>query len=97
MKENQLIPLYRIVDNEPEMMALYKEYDRLFESLEEFTDFCKMQAKFYPTGITRMVFLENATDYSFNATLLSLRNKIHDGLIKEHTTDDGTTYYTLGE
>ena len=97
MKENQLIPLYRIIDNKPEMILLYEEYKRLFESLEEFIEFCRMQLKVYPTGITRFVFLENATNYSINTTMLSLKNKISDGLIKEHTTDDGTTYYTLGE
>jgi hypothetical protein len=97
MKENQLIPLYRIIDSKPEMAALYEEYKRLFESYEEFMDFCKMQVKFYPTGITRMVFLENATNYSINSTILSLKNKLQNGLIKEHTSDDGTTYYSLGE
>lgn len=97
MKENQLIPLYRLLDNKPEMMLLYKDYEKLFESFEEFIEFCRMQSKYYPTGITRAIFFENATEYSVNATMLSLKNKLGNGFVKEHTTDDGTTYYSLGE
>lgn len=97
MRESQLIPLYRIIDNKPEMMALYQDYERLFESFDEFIEFCKMQSKYYPNGVTRLNFLENATEYSLNTTLKSLREKVFDGLVQEHTTDDGTTYYRLGE
>jgi len=97
MNENLLIPLYRIIENKPEMMRLYKEYERLFETFDEFIEFCKMQSKYYPNGVTRISFLENATEYSLNTTMASLRKKVFDGVIKEYTSDDGTTYYRLGE
>lgn len=97
MNESQLIPLYRIIDSTPEMVRLYEEYKRLFESFEEFMEFCRMQSKYYPNGVTRINFLENATEYSLNATMASLKQKVFDGLVKEYTSDDGTTYYRLGE
>lgn len=96
MNNNQIIPLFKLLDNHNEMLELYKDYERLFDSYDEFTDFCKMQSNYYPKGITRGTFLENATSYSANATFLSLRQKLGNDLIQEHTTDDGTTYYSLG-
>ena len=96
MNNNQIIPLFKLLDNQNEMLELYKEYNRFFDTYEEFFEFCKMQSKYYPNGIIRMTFLENATNYSANASFLSLRQKMGNDLIQEHTTDDGVTYYSLG-
>lgn len=96
MNDSQLIPLFRILHSEQEIKRLYGEYSTFFEEYKEFESFLHMQNKFYPNGIIRKDLTENATNYSISATLNRLRQKLGDDAIKEHVTDDGTTFYSLG-
>lgn len=97
MKDNQLIPLFEIINNDVELAYLHSEYDFFIGNFEEFREFLNMQNKYYPKGILRKQLNENIINYSSSVTITSLMKKMGGGLIKEHTTDDGTTYYSLGD
>lgn len=96
MNDNQLIPLFKIIDNKRELETLFSEYVMFFDEYKEFVDFLKMQLKFYPRGILRKELAENIANYSVNATMNKLRQKLGNDVIKEHITDDGTTFYSMG-
>jgi len=96
MNDNQLIPLFKIIENKRELEALFLEYTIFFDEYEEFVNFLKMQAKFYPRGIVRKELAENIANYSVNATMNKLRQKLGNEAIKEHTTESGATFYSMG-
>lgn len=96
MKDNQLIPLFKIIENKRELETLFSEYVMFFDEYEEFVDFLRMQLKFYPRGIVRRELAENIANYSVNATMNKLRQKLGNDAIKEHTTDGGYTFYSMG-
>lgn len=96
MNESQLIPLFEIINNNQEMQELFQEYCDHIDTYEEFIQFAKMQSNYYPKGITRGEFEENMINYSFNTTINKLRNKLGNDCITEHTLDDGSTFYRIG-
>lgn len=95
MKDNQLIPLFRIIGIESERKQLYLEFQDLFDAYDEFLEFINMQSRFYPNGIIRKTLQENAANYAVNATINKLRQKLGSDNIEEHTLDDGSTFYRL--
>jgi hypothetical protein len=97
MKENQLIPLFKIVESDYKIAELHLEYEYFIADFNEFKQFCLMQSKYYPRGVIKKQFNENVVNYCSSVTLTNLMKKLGNGYIKEHTSDDGTTYYSLGE
>jgi hypothetical protein len=97
MNDNQLIPLFKIIDNKREVETLFSEYVMFFDEYEEFVNFLKMQLKFYPRGILRKELVENIANYSVNATMNKLRQKLGSDAISEHVTEGGTTFYSMGK
>lgn len=95
MKENQLIPLFKIVGIESERKELYSEFQEFFDSYSEFIDFINMQSRYYPKGILRKTLKENVTNYALNATMNKLRQKLGSDNIEEYTLDDGATFYRI--
>lgn len=97
MSDSQLIPLFKIIENKNELNKLFLEYTMFFDEYDEFVNFLKMQLKFYPRGIIRKELSNNITSYSVNSTMNKLRQKLGSDAIKEHTSEDGTTFYSLGK
>lgn len=97
MKDNQLIPLFEIINNDVEIALLHSEYDFFIGNFNEFKQFLQMQSKYYPRGILRKQLSENIANYASSVTITSLMKKMGEGVIKEHVSDDGTTYYSLGD
>jgi hypothetical protein len=95
MKENQLIPLFKIIGIESERKELYYEFQEFFDTYSEFIDFINMQSRYYPRGILRKTLVENVTSYAINATMNKLRHKLGTENIEEYTLDDGATFYRI--
>lgn len=95
MKDNQLIPLFKIIGVESQRKELYSEFQEYFDSYNEFIQFINMQSRFYPRGVVRRVFQENVASYALTATMNKLRQKLGEDSILEHTLDDGSTFYQI--
>lgn len=94
MSDDFVIKLSELTDIGYE--ELYREHEFLFTGEEQFADFLDMQSKYYHNGIKYSEFLENTKTFALNVAMNGLRQKLGLDAIKEHTTDDGDTFYSLG-
>ncbi len=94
-REFNLIPLHEL--SAIELEDLREEFWEYFNDSEQFYDFIEMQIKFYPRGLRRVDFAENVANFAFSNVMNGLRSKLGEGAIKEHQTDSGDLFYSLGE
>lgn len=94
MSEDFIIKLSELSDIGYE--ELFREHEMFFTDEQQFYDFFEMQLKYYPRGIKYSEFLENTKTFALNVAMNGLRQKLGLDAIKEHTTDDGDTFYSLG-
>lgn len=91
----QLIPLQEL--SAYELETLREEFVDYFNDSEEFYDFIEMQMKWHPQGIRRDDLMNYIGNFALNNAMNGLRRKLGEDVIKEHTTDDGITFYSLGD
>jgi len=95
MNDHILIPLHEL--SAYELETIYEDFESYFRSQDEFLDFVNMQIKYYPRGVKAKDFGENVASFAMNSAMAALSEKIGLGVVKEHQTDSGDIFYSLGE
>lgn len=90
-----MINLNKLIENASLDCEIYTELENYFEDLDQYKDFLKMQAKFYPQGIEFNTFFDNVQTFALANVMNSLNEKIGQGKIEAIQTDDGTEFYKL--
>lgn len=93
-RDNDLLELSKF--SYDQLQDLYMQFIDHFKDEKEFDEFVTMQNRYYPKGVRYTQFVDNIGNYSVLNVMNSLRKKLGQDAIKEHMTDDGTIFYSLG-
>lgn len=91
----QLIPLHEL--SAYELEDLREEFVEYFNDSEEFYDFIDMQIKYHPRGIRRDEFVTSVGNFALYNAMNGLRKKLGEDIVKEHQTESGDVFYSLGD
>lgn len=76
--------------------SIYDQFRENFADKHEYEEFMRVQEVYHPHGIEYEEFVNKIANFSLYNTMNALRNKLGTDAIKEHTTDDGMIFYSLG-
>lgn len=76
---------------------IYDQFRENFADKAEYDEFISHQSRLYSNGIKYQDFVNNIANFSMYNLMNSLRNKLGNDAIKEHMTDDGSVFYSLGD